>query len=1140
MSVVIRHPEIRVAQGLLSAVLSLAACAAMAAEPPAVVRGADWVSAPAQPTVLTVQMRNLPPVPAWRPGDPIREIPRRSNRDPNAPVPTPVNPTWGDDPLAAAQRFMMPRSPRAFSVPLVNLDVLSNPAISPNDPTGDIGPAHFVASINSSGGSQFAVYNKTTGATLVAPTLMDGLGSGGACAAGAGDPIVLFDELASRWVLTEFTDGANVLCVYLSDGADISGTVTWTRYSFTLPSFPDYPKYGVWPDAYYVGANENNAVYAMDRQKMLAGQAATLQRFSIPLLAGFGFQMIQPADITGSTPPEPGSPGIFMRHRDDESHNAGANNPNNDFLEMFEFRVNWVTPASSTVTGPVAFPMAEFSSNLNGLTAFQAFPQPSGQRLDPLRETVMHRLTYRNMGTHEVLVGNLVTDLFLGAGSTYPDDTGAVRWFEMRRPLGPPDGFFADGFETTTRGATQPWVLHQHGTFAPADGTPAEQGDRWMAASSVDESGNIALAYNYVRQSPAVSAGLRYTGRLESDPLGVMTAPETQIVAGSGSVGGQRWGDYNDMGVDPVDGCTFWFIGNYSSAGARTNRLASFRFDECGGPSFTLTSPAPAAAVCANTSSPTNANPIDVNAVAVNGFVGAVDLSFPSPFATGLGGSFTPSSIPTLPGSSVVQLTATNAAAPGTSNIVARGTSGAIIRNVQLSLTVATANPAAPNLLAPANNASGIGATPTFSWAAAAQAASYLVEASTSAGFATTLFSQSVTGTSLVSPVALPTNQQIFWRVTANNVCGGTTSTVFAYNPPTFTMATATPSVAVCAASATPTDAPAITLDLAAVNGFSGSVDLSYPNPFPTGIAGTLTPDPVPSVPGSSVAQLSATNAASPGASVIVARGVAGSTTRDVNLTLNVATTTPAAPTLTAPANAATNVTIVPTFTWAASAQASSYVVEASTSNTFATTLFSQTVTGTSLVSPVTLPPNTEIFWRVRPANVCGDGSNSAVFSFTTANVQEFCRNGLSLAIPDNNLTGVSDNLTISGVSGNVGDLDVRVELTHTYIGDLRLRLARATPAATINLMTNPSNNPSGACSGNDLNALFDDDVAPPRPAQTACTANATPTYSGTVTPQQATSAFDGQSANSTWTLTVIDSANIDTGTLTRWCIILN
>jgi subtilisin-like proprotein convertase family protein len=930
--------------------LLLASMPALAAAEVAVVRGAEWVSPPSMPDVKTVDMRRLPPAPEWKPGDPIRSIPRLFFGDPNAPVPVPRNPVFGHDALVDHQVNFRAPVPAAFGTPTFNQNVISSTA-QPNDPTGDIGTHQFVAAINGSSGSDFAVYDKVTGAIVVPRTTIQSLGSGGLCAAGRGDPIVLFDELASRWLLTEFTSSGNGLCVYISDVADLSGSVTWTRYLFTLPNFPDYPKYGVWPNAYFVGANEGSAsstvrpFYAMDRQKMLAGLPATLQRLTIPNLAGFGFQMTQPADLAGSNAPDADAPGLFMRHRDDEAHNPGSNNPNADFIELYEFAVDWTTPANSAITGPITFQISEFSSNLNGLSAFEAFPQPNGVRLDPLRETVMHRLTYRRLPEYEVLVGNFVTDLFLGAGSIYPNDTGAVRWFELRRPTGPQDGVFANGFEgggAQPDGSVGQWTLHQEGTFAPEDtiGTPAEQGDRWMAASSVDQDGNIALAYNMVRQAPAISAGLRYTGRLANDPLGVMTAAENLIIDASGSVGGVRWGDYNDMGIDPVDGCSFWFIGNYVNGGARANRAASFKFEECGGASFTLTSPAPSASVCANSASPTDADPITLNAASVNGFAGAVALSFPSPFATGLGGDFTPAAIASLPGSSVAQLTATNAAAPGTSTIIARGTSGAIIRDVQLSLTVATDNPAAPTLVAPANNASGIGATPTFTWTAAAQAASYLVEASTS--------------------------------------------------------------------------------------------------------------------------------------------------------------------------------------------------------NTFATTLFSQTVTGTSLVSPVALPRDTEIFWRVRPSNICGDGDNSSVFSFTTSNVQEFCRNGLNVAIPDNNLTGVSDNLTIAGVSGNVGDLDVRVELTHTYVGDLRVRLARATPAATVNLMTNPTNNPSGACSGDDLNALFDDDLVPARPAQSACASGAVPTYSGTVTPQQATSAFDGQSPNSTWTLTIIDSAGIDTGTLTRWCIILN
>jgi hypothetical protein len=1012
-----------------------AACVGAAAQDVPVRRGADWVSAPSVPTQLTVDMRMLPLAPVWKPGDPVVEIPRRFHGDPRPAFPTPVNPTFGDDPLVGLQRaYDTLRGGGSFTTPLLNQDVLASTA-SPNDPTGDIGSAQFVAATNGPGGGQFAAYNKTTGAVVVPPTLMDGLGSGGICAVGVGDPIVLFDELAFRWVLTEFSDTGNGLCVYISNVADLSGTVTWTRYTFTLPDFPDYPKYGVWPDAYYVGANEGGTasarpLYAMDRVRMLAGQPATLQRVTVPELAGFGFQMIQPADVAGDPPPA-GSPGIFMRHRDDESHNSGSNNPAADFLELFEMSVDWTTPANTTVTGPTQIQIAEFSSNLNGLSAFEAFPQPSGTRLDPLRETVMHRLTYRNLGTRQVLFGNLVTDLFNGAGSTFPDDTGGVRWFELTSGPVIPDAVFRNGFEDPARepaGGTV-WTLRQEGTFAPADGTPAEQIDRWMAASAIDAAGNAALAYNVVRQSPALSAGLRYTGRLAGDTLGVMTQPETTIVTGAGNTTNVRWGDYNDMGVDPVDGCTFWFIGNYMNT-ARANRVAAFRFPSCGVTSFAAVLRDTTASVCANSASPQNSTPIGLDVLAAPTYSGTVTFSVPTPPA-GIGGSFVPPTASTFPASTVATLTATNVVPAGTLPVTLRASDGTTTRDVTVTLTAITATLAGPAPAAPANGATNVTSTPTFSWAAVAGATGYVVEASTSSTFATTLFSQNVTGTSLVSPVALPASTQVFWRVRTRNACGEGAN--------------------------------------------------SATSSFTTGL--------------------------------------------------------PAAPTLTAPANGATGVSTSPTFTWAAANGATGYVVEASISSTFATTLFSQSATGTTLNSPVGLPVSTPIFWRVRATNGYGPGPNSAVFSFTTG--AEYCRTP-NLAIPDDDTAGVSDVISISGASGTVANLDVLVDIDHTYVGDLNLRLTRVSDNLTINLMSNPETTTSDFCVGRDVRATFDDGAT--QPAQTGCNDDNAiiPTMNGAFRPEALLSAYNGQSLNGTWRLTVFDNAPPDDGTLLRWCMSSN
>jgi hypothetical protein len=220
---------------------------------------------------------------------------------------------------------------------------------------------------------------------------------------------------------------------------------------------------------------------------------------------------------------------------------------------MWALDVDWTSPGSSTLTALPSIDVAEFSSELCGLVSFSCIPQPGTTvRLDPLREVIMHRLQYINHDDEfETLVGNFVVDI---SG----DDQGGVRWFELRR----------------TGGADGTWSLHQEGTYS------IDEDSRWMGASSMDLSGNIALAYNV--SSPTTFPGLRYTGRKADDPLGVMTAAETSIIEGTASSGTNRYGDYAAMGLDPSDDCTFWFTGEYNPASVWTTRWASFRFDQCG------------------------------------------------------------------------------------------------------------------------------------------------------------------------------------------------------------------------------------------------------------------------------------------------------------------------------------------------------------------------------------------------------------------------------------------------------------------------------------------------------------------------------------------------------------------------------
>jgi hypothetical protein len=460
---------------------------------PIVIRGAT-ASDPVLPHVFDGDLRDLPKAKAWRHGDPVREIPRRVYPPARKDQAQQLPPVFERDPLLDLQESAPLAETRAFSTPILNLEGFTFTGVWPPDTVGDVGPNHYIQMVNSSGGSSFVITDKTS-TILAGPTDLDTLVVGGACANGGGDPIVLYDRMADRWLMSEFASAVNALCVYVSQTPDpVAGG--WLRYQFSTPNFPDYPKYAVWPDAYYVTTNESSpAVYAMDRTNMLAGAAATMQRFTTTRLAGFtAFQAFIPADLDGANVPPAGSPGYFMRHRDDEEHNMGSNDPAADFLEVWEFDVDFVTPANSTFAKTLDIAVTEFESELCGLTSFDCFPQPgTAVLLDPLREVVMWRLQYRNFGSHETLVGNLVTDVDA-------TDHGGIRWFELRKS-GP--------------GA---WSLFQEGTYAP------DAAHRWMGSIAMDGSGNIALGYSV--SSSSIFPSIRYTGRLSGDTLGQMTQTE--------------------------------------------------------------------------------------------------------------------------------------------------------------------------------------------------------------------------------------------------------------------------------------------------------------------------------------------------------------------------------------------------------------------------------------------------------------------------------------------------------------------------------------------------------------------------------------------------------------------------------------
>ncbi len=694
------------------------------------------VSDPVYPT-LSPAVRDLPPYQASEITLDV-EINPRQNATGNV-YTGPGGLLGGVDSLLAIQAAAAPATPNGFTTPIFNFDGQGYTFVNPPDTVGDVGTNHYIQMINSSG-TDVAIYDKAT-ATLITQFALTSLGG---CSTGSGDPVVLYDEMADRWLLSEFGSGSS-LCVFVSQTADPTGS--YYSYQFPTPDFPDYPKYGVWPDAYYLSTNENSpAAYALDRNAMLMGSLATSQRFTGSLLSGFGFQAFTPSDLDGSTLPPAGAPNYFMRHRDTEAHGAGncVVSAGQDCLEIWAFDVDFVTPANSTFTEIAQIPIADIDSELCGFFAFACFPMPgSGTTLDPIREVIMFRLAYRNFGSHQTLVGNLVTDV---DGT----DHGGVRWFELRK-----------------QGAGA-WSLFQEGTYAP------DIHHRWMGAIAMDGEGNIALGYNV--SSTTQFPSLRYVGRLVSDPLGTMPQGEAVLINGTGSNGSNRYGDYAAMSVDPVDDCTFWFTGQYNTGSNWSTRIGAFKFDACGSPDFTLSVDPTTQAIC----TPDDAV-FNVNIGQVQGYTDQVTLSaLGNPAGTTTNFSTNPV---TPPGTSALTIGNTGSAAPGNYSIEVMGVAATSTHTATVTLDIFSTTPGALTLVSPANGATNVPLAPTFSWNTGTGAQTYALEIATDSGFTNVIYSatglpvptHSLTGT--LDPVTT-----YYWHVRAENICGdGSYSSAFSF-----------------------------------------------------------------------------------------------------------------------------------------------------------------------------------------------------------------------------------------------------------------------------------------------------------------------------------------------------------------------
>ena len=494
------------------------------------------------------ELRNIKPIPP-SPGAEVREIPLHPLDKPKGPKAPLIedrimDPVVQDWPVEVT----MPSTIRNFEgVSNVN-------GVLPPDTNGDVGPNHYIQMVNLS----FAIWDKS-GNLLYGPANNNTLwsGFGGLCETGNyGDPIVLYDHLADRWIMSQFalnfyTDFHQ--CIAVSQTGDPTGA--WYRYDFLISNskMNDYPKIGVWPDGYYMAVNQftnigwgGQGVVAFERDKMLLGLPAQMVYFDLYALDSNLGGML-PSDLDGAALPPVNSPNYFVQFDD----NAWGYSP--DQLQIWEFHVDWATPANSTFTGPALLATAPFDSNMCGYNR-NCIPQPgTARRVDALSDRLMYRLQYRNFGTHESLVTNHTVDV--GA------DHAGIRWYEIQDPGGVPS-------------------IYQQGTYSP------DANHRWMGSAAMDSAGNMALGFS--ASSSTLFPSIRYTGRLAGDPPGTMPQGEAVLRAGGGSQthSASRWGDYSMMAVDPTDDCTFWYTTEYysvtSSANWRT-RIGSFMFPSCTG-----------------------------------------------------------------------------------------------------------------------------------------------------------------------------------------------------------------------------------------------------------------------------------------------------------------------------------------------------------------------------------------------------------------------------------------------------------------------------------------------------------------------------------------------------------------------------
>ena len=494
--------------------------------------------------------------------------------------------------LDASLQSLKPIESQTPSVPSLTFDGLHavdnvpliGGTVAPSDENVDVGPNDVVQTVNVA----FRVYDKN-GNPKIPPTLMSSLFSklGGICAnADRGDPVVLYDRMADRWFMTQFAFlGAGQVppfhqCVAVSQNGDPTGA--YYTYDFETPGaeFPDYGKFGVWPDGYYMTVNQFTepgdifngvGMYALDRQKMLVGDPTAsfiyFNRDGVNFPEFFNSTL--PSDQDGLEAPPPGAPNVFAYLISDEFENPPFNQ---DALRLFDFHADFANPANSTFIerpeSPVLVSAFDPRSAPGRADIKQPPPATNASALDSIQYHLMYRLQYMNRGGIETLVSSTTVNVSGVAPTSLANYQAGVRYFQLQRSS--PGG---------------PFLLYDNATFSPDAGAPATGVNRWLPSAAIDHMGNLAVSYS--ASSTTVFPSIWYAGR-DFNALGGLTG-ELHMFDGTAVQLGtsNRWGDYQSMQVDPTDDCTFWTTNQYYNVNSQFNwrtRIGRFKFPTCAAP----------------------------------------------------------------------------------------------------------------------------------------------------------------------------------------------------------------------------------------------------------------------------------------------------------------------------------------------------------------------------------------------------------------------------------------------------------------------------------------------------------------------------------------------------------------------------